>query len=143
MHDLGSSRIEPIGRTTLRRNREILIPNVVLNRGTREALHRQITRQIAEAIRNDALSADFCLPSTRVMARVLGVSRNTVVAAYEELVAAGLIRAFRGAGTRVDAAAPLSGTAAEGARRLLDDAHFPANVSQIEDADGNLLYLRY
>jgi DNA-binding transcriptional regulator YhcF (GntR family) len=127
----------------LSRQREFHLPSVVLDREAPEALHRQIARQIADSIRDEVLEADFRLPSTRLMARVLRVSRNTVVAAYEVLVAAGLIRALPGAGMRVNAAAPLSGIPVGAARRLLDEAHFPANAVRIEDLDGNPLYLRY
>jgi GntR family transcriptional regulator / MocR family aminotransferase len=127
----------------LSRYREFLLPSVVLDRTASEALHRQIARQIADAIRGERLRVDTRLPSTRLLARVLQVSRNTVVAAYEELVADGLIRAFPGAGMRANAPAPLSGMPSAGARRLLDEAHFPAKVAPIEDLDGNPLYLRY
>jgi len=73
----------------------------------------------------------------------LQISRNTVVAAYDELVAADLIRAATGAGARVTAGAPLSGVPPAGIRRLMDDAHFPAKVVLIQDADANPLYIRY
>lgn len=125
------------------RHRELLLPTFVLDRHAPEALHRQIARQVGNAIRNDTLGPDVRLPSTRLMARILRVSRNTVVTAYEELVAAGLIRALPGSGMRVSAPAPLAGMPAAGARKLLDEAHFPANVARIADQDGNPLYLRY
>jgi DNA-binding transcriptional regulator YhcF (GntR family) len=127
----------------LSRHRDFLLPSVVLDRNASEPLHRQIARQIADAIRSETHRVDSTLPSTRLMARILQVSRNTVVAAYEELVAAGLISAFPGAGMRANAPAPLSGMSSAGARRLLDEAHFPTNVAPIEDDDGNPLYLRY
>ena len=66
-----------------------------------------------------------------------------MVAAYDELVARGLIRAMPGAGVRVNGAAPLSALPLAGLRELIEAARFPANVLHLEDADENPLYLRY
>lgn len=123
--------------------RDVLVPGLVLDRAVPEPLHRQIARQIADAIRSGTLAGDGRLPSSRLMARILRVSRNTVVAAYDELIAQGLIRALRGAGVRINGAAPLSGMPLAGMRGLIEDARFPADVLQIEDRDGNPLYVRY
>src|SRR4029450_6702696 len=46
------------------------------------------------------------LPATRVLARDLGAARNTVVAAFEQLVAEGYLTSRVGDGTRVGAALP-------------------------------------
>ena len=46
------------------------------------------------------------LPSTRVLASELGVSRNTVVLAFDQLVAEGYLGTRRGGGTRVRAEMP-------------------------------------
>jgi GntR family transcriptional regulator/MocR family aminotransferase len=71
-----------------------------LDRGS-GPLHRQITARVALAIRRGAIAGGERLPSTRALSRALGVSRNTVIAAYEELVADGLIEGRHGAGMRV------------------------------------------
>jgi Bacterial regulatory proteins, gntR family len=134
---------EPMGRATLSRRGDFIVPSLVLDRAAREPLHRQIARQIAYAIRAGTLAGEGRLPSTRFMARMLRVSRNTVVAAYDQLVAEGLIRALPGAGARVNGTAPLSGMPLAGMRGLIEAARFPANVLQIEDGDGNPLYIRY
>lgn len=119
------------------------VPYVVLNRGAREPLHRQIVRQIAAAIDAGTLGAEVRLPSSRSLAKILRISRNTVVTAYSELIANGLVRAMRGAGVRVTGAAPLSGMPLAGMRALIEAAHFPASVLQIEDSDANPIYSRY
>jgi DNA-binding GntR family transcriptional regulator len=119
------------------------VPYVVLNRDTQEPLHRQIVRQIAAAIGAGTLGAEVRLPSSRSLAKILRVSRNTVVTAYSELTANGLIRAMRGSGVRVNGAAPLSGMPLAGMRGLIEVAHFPATVLQIEDSDDNPIYIRY
>ncbi|BAW06697.1 PLP-dependent aminotransferase family protein [Nocardia seriolae] len=56
---------------------------------------------LREAIRDGRLSAGTRLPSTRTLAAELGVSRGTVSAAYDQLVAEGHLLAQRGSGTRV------------------------------------------
>lgn len=77
----------------------------------------QIRGQIEALIRSGALPADERLPSVRQLAADLRVAAGTVARAYKELEEAGLVRAARAAGTRVnpghDAAAP---TLAEAAR---------------------------
>lgn len=127
----------------MNRRCSFLVPSVVIDRTNSEPLHRQIARQLANAIRSGSLAGEARLPSTRFMARMLKVSRNSVVAAYEELVVAGFISTLPGSGVRVNGDAPFSGMPLAGTRRLIDDARFPANVLQIEDADSNPLYIRY
>lgn len=67
----------------------------------------QLADGIAEAIRTGRLAPGAALPGTRAVAAALGVNRNTVVAAYDELVAQGLVAARGGAGSFV-AAVPRS-----------------------------------
>jgi GntR family transcriptional regulator/MocR family aminotransferase len=65
------------------------------------ALHRQAYRALRAAILERRLAAGARLPATRALARELGVSRNTVLAAYEQLVAEGYASARVGSGTTV------------------------------------------
>lgn len=69
-------------------------------RGTRDLRHA-LYRQLKAAIQSRRLLPGVRLPATRELAGALGVSRNTVVAAYEELLAEGYLLTNRGAGTRV------------------------------------------
>lgn len=62
-----------------------------LERETREPLYRQIRRAIEERIARNSFGFDHPLPSTRGLALELGVSRNTVNLAYQELMAEGFI----------------------------------------------------
>ncbi|MCE6997508.1 PLP-dependent aminotransferase family protein [Saccharothrix sp. S26] len=64
-----------------------------------------VERAVREAIRAGRLAPGARLPATRRLAVELGLARNTVAAAYDQLVAEGYLTARRGAGTRV---APLS-----------------------------------
>src|SRR5512143_608691 len=53
------------------------------------ALHRQLYRALRAAILDGRFEAGARLPGTRALARELGVSRNTVLQATEQLVAEG------------------------------------------------------
>jgi GntR family transcriptional regulator/MocR family aminotransferase len=64
-------------------------------------LHRQAYRALRSAILTRRLAPGAKLPATRVLARELGLSRNTVLAAYEQLVAEGYAAARTGSGTTV------------------------------------------
>ncbi|MBO4138589.1 PLP-dependent aminotransferase family protein [Micromonospora tulbaghiae] len=65
--------------------------------GRRSAL----TSALREAVRDGRLPAGALLPPYRSLAADLGLARNTVAAAYAELVAEGWLVARQGAGTRV------------------------------------------
>jgi GntR family transcriptional regulator/MocR family aminotransferase len=69
--------------------------------GSPEPLYRQISRQIECAVHEGRLLAGTYLPASRNLARHLGVSRITVLNAYELLVADGLLETRNGSGTRV------------------------------------------
>jgi len=63
--------------------------------------HARISERIRAAIASGALAQKARLPSSRTLARDLGVARNTVDEALSRLVAEGLIVRRRGAGTFV------------------------------------------
>lgn len=64
-------------------------------------LHRQLERQLREAVRAGRLRPGLPLPASRLLAEELGVSRGVVVEAYSQLIAEGYLAARRGAGTVV------------------------------------------
>ncbi|MFC4911118.1 PLP-dependent aminotransferase family protein [Actinomadura gamaensis] len=64
-------------------------------------LAAQLAAGCRDAIRAGRLVAGTRLPSSRDLARDLGVSRGVVVTAYEQLIAEGFLVARRGDGTRV------------------------------------------
>jgi DNA-binding GntR family transcriptional regulator len=68
----------------------------------------------------------------RALARFYGVSRNTVMTAYDELAAAGPIQESQGAGTLVRRGGPHPFDL----RLVMHDAQHPARTLSI-DADGN------
>jgi GntR family transcriptional regulator/MocR family aminotransferase len=68
-------------------------------------LGSQIEDGLRQAVRTGALHADARVPSTRDLARQLGVSRRIVVEAYTQLAAEGYLTLRQGARPRVSAAA--------------------------------------
>lgn len=66
----------------------------------------QVAAAIAEDIRRGALRSGDRLPSTRALAEQLSVNRNTIVAAYDELVAQGWAEPRGPGGTFVSDALP-------------------------------------
>ncbi len=69
-------------------------------RGPRYA---QLTRALKQAILDGRCPPASRLPATRVLARELGLSRNTVLAAYEQLAAEGFLEGRVGSGCYVAA----------------------------------------
>ena len=119
--------------------RNLLLPPIALDRAMAVPLHRQLRDQLAPAIR--ASAAGTRLPSSRLLARLLGVSRNTVLAVYDEFAAEGLIEGRRGAALVVAAGRMLPPNV--NARLLLREAGYPSRAIAVADADGNPLWVTY
>ncbi len=71
-------------------------------------LRVRLIMALRDAIRSGQLAAGTTMPSSRVLAKDLGVSRGVVVEAYAQLMAEGYVHSRRGSGTTV---AGLPGTA--------------------------------
>jgi len=93
-----------------------------LDRASAQPMYMQLSAALERAIRAGQLPAGSRLPSTRTAAMLWGVSRNTVVTAYEILAAGDWIESVTGSGTRVRQA------------RM---------IPRLKDPDGNLLYLNF
>jgi GntR family transcriptional regulator/MocR family aminotransferase len=78
---------------------------VDLRRDGGRPLRAQLEDGLRGAVRAGRLAAGDRLPSSRALARDLGVSRRLVVEAYEQLAAEGFLAARRGAGTVIAAPA--------------------------------------
>jgi DNA-binding GntR family transcriptional regulator len=109
-----------------------------ISRGGAIPLSLQIVRQLQGAIETGRLTAGTRLPSTRSLARMLGVSRNTVLAAYDELTVRGFVRSRSGAGMYV--CAPVAGFDLKG---IMRDAQYPSRTIVMHDADGNPISIAY
>ena len=82
----------------------------MLMKSASQSLTEQLSNRFAERIRTRLLAPGARLPSVRLCAQQQGVSASTVVAAYDQLLAQGLIEARRNRGfyVREVAAAPES-----------------------------------
>jgi GntR family transcriptional regulator / MocR family aminotransferase len=72
-------------------------------------LHQQLEQELRGAIRGGRVMPDTALPSTRVLAEQLSLSRGVVVEAYEQLVAEGYLTSLPGGATRVATRAAIAG----------------------------------
>ncbi len=74
---------------------------------------------------------------------MLGVSRNTVTAAYDALAADDWIRGERGSCMRVNTNAVVRGFRSTGLGRVIRAARYPARTISFCDPDGNPIYLNF
>ena len=74
---------------------------VRLDRSAREPLRTQLEASLREAIREGRLRAGDRLPSSRELARELGISRGMVQECYGQLLAEGYLTSRTGSATRV------------------------------------------
>src|SRR6266481_9452299 len=68
-------------------------------------LYQRLSSALETAMERGHVTPGTLLPPERVLAARIGVSRSTVVAAYERLREAGLVERRQGSGTRIAAAA--------------------------------------
>ena len=105
----------------------------------------QIYQQVRESVLDGRLRPGEALPPSRELAQRLRVSRNTVVMAYDRLVAEGFLATRVGAGTFVSSL-DVPGPAAESTpsgqvegglrpRRIWDDIPIPEDLSGLPDFD--------
>ena len=73
-----------------------------LNSDSTATLQQQVREQISRAILEGHIPPDMQLPSTRELARMLKISRNTVIIAYQDLIADGYLVSRERAGFYVD-----------------------------------------
>jgi len=126
------------------------VPSIALERFS-GPLHRQLFLALSQQI----LSSDFQngdrLPSTRALAKALGISRNTVVSAYDKLAEDGYTISKVGSGThvaltvtRISRPATKLAKGTKGGPSLagvLQRSHYPVRSATFQDRDGNALYL--
>jgi DNA-binding GntR family transcriptional regulator len=108
-------------------------------------MHRQLYDFLRRAMVEGQLPTGARLPSTRALALKLGVSRNTVLNAYEALAMEGYLAGKAGSGTRVrrisDPVAHVLYPRTLDTRRILRQSHYPAEARSFCDPDGNLVYV--
>ncbi|HWR42151.1 winged helix-turn-helix domain-containing protein [Sporomusa sp.] len=74
---------------------------ISINRNADTPVYLQIKNQLRDMIFSGVLPADFLLPPERSLAKTLEVNRSTVIKAYQELKADGLVGSHVGKGTVV------------------------------------------
>jgi GntR family transcriptional regulator/MocR family aminotransferase len=69
-------------------------------------LYRQLYDELRRAILQGQLAAGMQLPSTRALANHLGISRTTIVIAFDQLLSEGYVEGKKGSGTYVASVLP-------------------------------------
>ncbi len=90
----------------LRRAAPPFVPLTLVAGAKAGAKHRQLYNQIRGHVLSGRLAGGVRLPATRSLARDLGCSRNTVLSAYDLLLAEGYLAGSRGSGTYVSRLLP-------------------------------------
>jgi GntR family transcriptional regulator/MocR family aminotransferase len=73
-----------------------------ISRDRKISYQRQLREMIVSAILDDKLPLEIALPSSRELARHLGIARNTVVLAYQQLIDEGYLVARERSGYYID-----------------------------------------
>ena len=89
-----------------------------------QSLQNQIFESIRQQILNGQLKSGMLMPSSRALSEQLGVSRNTVVFAFERLIAEDYLYSRKTVGTFVNASLP------ENSLMLRDKGHH--NETRVE-----------
>ena len=92
-------------RAILKRAAKTIAPFIAVERPAGETLQKRIQAALRCIISYGRVAGGTRLPSSRILAPVLGVSRNTILSVYEELASEGWLDARVGSGTRVSGSA--------------------------------------
>lgn len=80
---------------------------ISINRKSKQAIYLQIVETLMQLIQEGQLAAATKLPGSRVLGALLGVHRNTITVAYEELEAQGWVEVIPKKGVFVHSKIPL------------------------------------
>ena len=106
--------------------------NITINSKDGVPIYRQIVNQIRYMVASGLLKSGEEISPVRTLALTLNVTPNTVVKAYDELEAAGVIFKRRGAGTYIsDEKSPL----AERERNRIIEARIDALLAEAHQLD--------
>ena len=72
--------------------------DIIINHHTQTPIYLQIANQIKEMVLKCEITDGFILPSERTMAKLVGVHRNTIIKAYNELKSEELLTSTQGIG---------------------------------------------
>src|SRR5687768_17026400 len=99
--DCAAGRRPPAADRMLKRASSFLGPAFQVDAASAVPRYRQLYEGIRRAILGGQIRPGSRLPSTRELASELGVSRNTVMSAFDQLVAEGYLEGEVGSGTFV------------------------------------------
>ena len=109
--------------------RSALFHALSLDRRRPASLQHQLSDELRQGVIAGRVHPGTRLPATRRLAEALGVSRNTVLGAFAQLVAEGYLEARQGSGTFVQAALPEDALPAPS--RLLGRLRRPSNPPRL------------
>ena len=133
-----------------KRARSLPIPDIALEKSSSVPLCGQLYAALRAEIVNGRLPVGQRLPSSRVLAKYLSASRNTVLEAFERLAAEGYLIGRVGSGTRVARPQPhtylselprLISIKAKSFRQTVRESLYPARTACLWDSEGNRIYL--
>ncbi|WP_203940049.1 GntR family transcriptional regulator [Spirilliplanes yamanashiensis] len=110
-----------------------------IDRRSGTAVYAQLVLQVRQAVRTGRLGAGDRLPTAREVAERHGVNPNTVLRAYRDLEAAGLVEPRQGSGTYVRAALPSPPADVPGLRKDLAAWVGRARAAGLDDPDMHAL----
>jgi len=120
----------------------LLLDWIALDSAAAAPLYRQLYTQLHTAVVEGRLEAGSLMPSSRVLAQELGVSRNTVLNAYEQLAAEGYLETNEASATLVSQL-PVDGQAPEeNDTGPVADGHEAANGAVLPEGSQRWLALR-
>jgi DNA-binding FadR family transcriptional regulator len=133
-----------------KRAQTLRIPDIALEKGSGVPFCRQLHAALRREIIDGRLIAGQRLPSSRVLAKNLCASRNTVLEAFERLTADGYLVGRVGSGTRVAWPQPhtylselprLVPIKTKSFREIVRESLYPARTASLQDPEGNRIYL--
>lgn len=121
---------------------DVISALIALKRTDAEGLAAQLTSQLRGLIAAGRLAKGRALPSSRRLANDLGVSRNTVTYAFEQLAAEGYLEASRGRRpvVTVDGRERVEGTGAVASRARSRKPRLSTWASKLKQADWPMSY---
>ncbi|MHC5352266.1 MocR-like pyridoxine biosynthesis transcription factor PdxR [Metapseudomonas furukawaii] len=105
----------------------MLLTGIELDRASPVPLYRQLYLQVRKQILSGRLPGGTRLPSTRTLCKELGLSRITLLNAFDQLTAEGFLASRTGAGSYV-------GHEWEGRRAATDEPRKPPRLSSMSQA---------
>ena len=125
-----------------KKSADLFLPAISFDRESAIPIHRQLYQSFSETILNGQLRPGMKLPSTRELSEQLRISRNTVMNAFEQLLADGFLEGRIGSGTYVTEQVPeqfRSPESSGSARRAPRNPHLSQIASELVNESRNMV----